>query len=438
MVTSKVFAVCAALACAAILAAQTDPGPRQPPGGQGPDSQGPSGQTPPPAGQAIRGLTAADMQAFMNGRNTFSRVETVATGLGPRFNLDTCAGCHAYPATGGASPAVNPQIAAAVSNGASNQAPPFIQSTGPVHAVRFILGSNGQPDGSVHDLFVITGRTDAPAACNIAQPDFSNASNLSLRIPTPLFGMGLIEAITDTTLKNNLAATAARRQALGILGAFNTSANDGTITRFGWKAQNKSLMMFSGEAYNVEMGVTNEIFPQEREENAACATNSLPEDQMNFATGQPSNLELFSIFTRLLAPPQPSPANPSTNNGQALFSSIGCALCHTPTLQSGNSVYPALSNQAVNVYSDLATHNMGTGLNDGVTQGQANGQEWRSAPLWGLGDRLFLLHDGRTTNLVQAIAAHDSQGSEAHQVIRNYQALSASQQQDLLNFLRSL
>jgi CxxC motif-containing protein (DUF1111 family) len=435
MFTSKnaAYGLAIAAACAAILSAQTDPGPRQPPGGQGPGAQ-----APPPAGQAIRGLSAADMLAFVNGKNTFSEVETVATGLGPRFNMDTCAGCHAYPAAGGASPAVNPQLAVAVKNGAKNQVPPFIQSTGPVHAVRFKQGANGQPDGGVHDLFVIAGRTDAPAGCSIAQPDFSNINNLSLRIPTPLFGLGLIESITDTTLKNSLAATAVRRQALGIQGAFNTNANDGTITRFGWKAQNKSLMMFSGEAYNVEMGVTNEIFPQEREENAACATNSLPEDQMHSATGQASDLEMFSIFMRLLAPPQPSLATPSVNNGQALFNSTGCALCHTPTLQSGNSSYPGLSNQPVNLYSDLAIHNMGQGLNDGITQGQANGQEWRTAPLWGLGDRLFLLHDGRTKDLVQAILAHDSQGSEAHQVIQSYQALPANQKQDLLNFLRSL
>jgi CxxC motif-containing protein (DUF1111 family) len=159
---------------------------------------------------------------------------------------------------------------------------------------------------------------------------------------------------------------------------------------------------------------------------------------MNFATAQPSNLEMSSIFMRLLAPPQPSPATQSINNGRALFDSTGCTMCHTPALQSGNSAYPPLSNQAVNLFSDLAIHNMGTGLNDGITQGQANGQEWRSAPLWGLGDRLFMLHDGRTKDLVQAILLHDSQGSEAHQAILNYQGLPVSQKQDLLNFLRSL
>lgn len=414
------------LAGAAALYAQTDPGPRPPQPGA------------PPAGQPIRGLSAADMQAFNKGLNTFTEVETVASGLGPRFNLESCAGCHAHPGLGGSSPQVNPQLAAAVSHGASNQVPPFIQSTGPVRVVRFKQGPNGQPDGGVHDLFTITGRSDAPSGCNVAQPDFSNINNLSFRIPTPLFGLGLIESIADSTLKANLAANAQRKQSLGILGAFNLSANDGTITRYGWKAQNKSLLLFAGEAYNVEMGVTNELFPQEREDNPACATNALPEDAANLVTGGPTDIESFSLFMRLLAPPQPAPANPSANNGRALFDSTGCTMCHTPVLQSGKSSFDGLSNQAVNLYSDLALHNMGQTLNDGVTQGQANGAQWRTAPLWGLGARIFLLHDGRTGDLVQAIQLHDSPGSEAHQVIQNFQQLNAQQKQDLLNFLRSL
>jgi CxxC motif-containing protein (DUF1111 family) len=432
MTTSTTRLAAALFACAAAVLAQTDPGPRQPPLGA------------PPAGQAIRGLTPAQTQAWNNALNIFREVDDVAKGLGPRFNLDSCAGCHANPAIGGSSPAVNPQLAAAVSHGATNQIPPFIQSTGPIRVVRFRQGANGQPDGGVHDLFVITGRTDAPSGCSITQPDFSNTNNLTFRIPTPVFGAGLIEAITDSTLRANLAATATQRQALGIRGSFNTSGNDGTITRYGWKAQNKSLLMFSGEAYNVEMGVTNELFPQEREENSACATNALPEDGANAVQGptqgppQAPDIENFSIFMRLLAPPQPAPANQSINNGRALFTSTGCALCHTPTLQSGNSAIAALKNQPVNLYSDIALHNMGQGLADGITQGQANGGEWRTAPLWGLGARIFFLHDGRATDLLQAIAQHDSQGSEAHQVIQNYQQLTTQQKQDLINFLRSL
>lgn len=414
------------LAGATALLAQKDPGPRAPEAGA------------PQAGVAIRGLTAADLQTFTKGLNTFQQVETVATGLGPRFNLDSCAGCHANPAVGGTSPEVNPQLAAGVSHGASNQIPPFLTSSGPVRVVRFQQQPNGEPDGGVHDLFVITGRGDAPAGCSIAQPDFSNPNHLSFRIPTPVFGLGLIEAISDATLKANLAANAETKRALGIQGRFNTSANDGSIARFGWKAQNQSLLLFSGEAYNVEMGVTNELFPQEREDNPACATNPLPEDATNLVNGQLSDIESFGWFMRLLAPPPPGAPNPSTNNGRQLFASTGCALCHTPTLQSGKSSIDGLSNQAVNLYSDLAIHNMGQGLNDGITQGQANGQQFRSAPLWGLGTRIYLLHDGRTTDLIEAILDHDSQGSEAHQVIQNYEQLTSQQKQDLLNFLRSL
>ena len=414
--------------CTALLCAQTDPGPR--PG---------TNQGPPLAGMPLQGLSPQEQQAFKNAAAVFAEVEGVAKGLGPQFNSDSCASCHAYPAAGGASPLVNPQIAVAGKNGAQNQVPPFIQLNGPVRAVRFRnLPNGGGPDGGVHDLFTIAGRSDAPAACSIAQPDFSNTNNLVFRTPTVTFGLGLIEAIADSSLRANLAANAARKQALGIRGLFNTSPNDGTIMRFGWKAQNKSLLMFSGEAYNVEEGVSNELFPTEREENSACATNPLPEDHPNPITGGPADIESFSAFMRFLAPPAPSPANQSTTNGNSIFESIGCAMCHTPSLQTGNAVSAALRNQTVNLYSDLALHNMGPGLADGITQAQALGGDWRTAPLWGLGDKLFLLHDGRTNDLAQAILQHDSPGSEAHQVIQNYQTLTPQQKQDLLNFLRSL
>jgi CxxC motif-containing protein (DUF1111 family) len=348
----------------------------------------------------------------MQASNTFMEASNFANGLGPRFNLDSCAGCHAHPTVGGASPQNNPEIPVANRFGATNQIPSFIQPNGPIRVVRFRQNSEGTADGGVHNLFVVTGRSDAPAACQITQPDFSNTANLSFRIPTPLFGIGLMEAIPDSTLKANVAATATRRQSLGIGGTFNTSANDGTITRFGWKAQNKSLLMFSGEAYNVEIGVTNDLFPQEREETPACAsTLGVPEDHANLTTGVPSDIDNLTLFMRYLAPPPPPPP-PSDPN--ALFDSIGCTMCHTPQMATGNSESAALAERTVNLYSDLAVHHMGQALNDGITQGNAKGDQWRSAPLWGLADRLFFLHDGRTTDLLQAIQLHDSPGSEAH------------------------
>ena len=256
------------------------------------------------------------------------------------------------------------------------------------------------------------------------------------------------------------------KRALGISGHPNHNGNDGTIARFGWKAQNKSLEMFSGEAYNVEMGVTNEIFPNERpspDEDlssglpAACKFNPTPEDTTNFLVAAnsdpaaqnaqvPSDIIQFAMFMRLLAPPLTSttgiPGNPSAQsiaNGNQDFINVGCALCHTPTLTTGaSSVVPALNQVKANLFSDLLVHKMGTNLADGVSQAGAGPNEFRTAPLWGLGQRIFFLHDGRTTDLLDAIQQHSSSGSEATEVIENFNGLTASQQQDLLNFLRSL
>ena len=312
--------------------------------------------------------------------------------------------------------------------------------------MRFVNNSNGTPDGGVHSIFTITGRSDSPPGCSISQPDFSNTANLRFRIPTPVFGAGLIEAIPDATIRNNFAASASSSRGFGISGRVNTSGNDGTVTRFGWKAQNKSLQIFTGEAYNVEMGVTNEAFPNEREEDTKCAINRLPEDETGFDNGnRPSDLVAFTAFMRFLDQPTPAcgvagkPAcSNSVNNGRTIFNAIGCATCHTPTLTTGPSSIPALDRKPANLYSDLALHSMGTGLADGISQGGAGPDEFRTAPLWGLGQRAFFLHDGRTSDLLKAITAHDSQGSEASRVINQFQGLTGSQKQDLLNFLRSL
>ncbi|HEV2688738.1 MAG TPA: di-heme oxidoredictase family protein [Bryobacteraceae bacterium] len=429
--------VCALATLAAVsLFGQTDPGPR-------------SG--PPLSGQALNAISGSELAIFQQSQDAFNEVEDVAKGLGPRFNMDSCGGCHAQPTIGGSSPAINPQIAVATKNGAMNTIPPFIRADGPIRVVRFRRGPDGRPDGGVHDLFVITGRGDAPSTCQIQQPDFGSPQNpgppqnpggppqnLTFRIPTPVFGLGLVESIPDATLIANLTANADRKRQLDIQGRFNTSGNDGTITRFGWKAQNKSLTVFAGEAYNVEIGVSNEVFPQEREGDPSCASTTAPEDHVDLESGGYSDTMRFALFMRYLAPPTPGQSNPSIERGRAGFDAVGCTLCHTPTLTNGKSYSAALSNQDVNLYSDLAIHRMGRDLDDGITQGQAQGQDWRTALLWGLGDRIFFLHDGRTKDLLDAIRIHDSPGSEAHNVIMNFGALPDDQKQDIVNFLRSL
>jgi len=426
---------------------------------------------PPGAGVPLSGLTQDELTFFTDGSNRFADNEAVKggtnNGLGPRFNSVSCLSCHSQPSPGGSSPPNNPSIAVATLNGAKNVVPWFITANGPVREARFKRNPDGTNDGGVHDLFVITGRSDA-AGCNIAQPDFLPAGNpvtgqggnrnIVFRIPTPTFGAGLIEAIPDSAILANIKADASQKRAMRIgghpnahlSGTANRTANDGTITRFGWKAQNKSLLLFAAEAYNVEMGVTNQLFPQERDETPGCLFNATPEDTLNF-TSSPntdvlSDIEAFADFMRMLAPPTPAPDTSSTVNGRGTFTKIGCALCHTPSLTTGKMIASgsptspsvALSNQKANLFSDLLVHHMGEGLSDGITQGGAGPDEFRTAPLWGVGQRVFFLHDGRTSNLVAAIREHRSKGSEANMVIDRFNRLTAQEQQDLINFLRSL
>ena len=410
------------------------------------------------AGGFISGLTGRQQQFFESGKADFNEAEEVDEGLGPRMNLDGCGGCHIQPAIGGSSPAVNPQVAFANKDGGTDRVPAFIRLNGPIREARLIKNPDGSPDGGVTSIFTISGRTGA-AGCQLAQADFAAQianHNISFRIPTPVFGAGLIEQIEDSAILANQAANANTKSSLGIRGRPNVSVsgrtisgnvnrngNDGTITRFGWKAQNLSLMIFSGEAYNVEMGITNEVFQNEREQNPTCYFADNPNDHQNTEAATPfeatTAVQNFANFQRFLAAPTPASDTPSIARGRSQFSSVGCALCHTPSMHTGNrSAVAALNNQTVNLFSDLMVHDMGAGLADGVSQGSAGPREFRTAPLWGGGQRIFFLHDGRTSDLLRAIQEHRSFQSEANAVIDRFNNQPDSVKQDLLNFLRSL
>ncbi len=469
---------------ATAAAAQIDPGPRG----------GTAG-----AGGPLSILTADEVGFFVAAQARFGEVDSVSgklmnengVGLGPTFNGNSCAACHAQPAVGGTSPhpslgqvrKVNPQVAFASLDrlaGRNQTVPSFIHSDGPVREARFIKNPDGSNDGGVHGLYTIAGRVDA-FNCAAPQPDFATQlanNNVSLRIPTPVFGLGLVENTSDNQLLASFNATASQRLPLEIGGRFNTNGNDGTITRFGWKAQNKSLMIFAGEAYNVEQGVTNEVFPNERSMTTGCELNFTPEDSSNIhnpkiggLTGTLSEMSSdtvnFAAFMRLAAPPTPTTASGSELHGQSLFSSIGCALCHTTTLVSEEMIFGNPQGQEITYhpYSDFAVHHMGPKLADHISQGGAGPDEFRTAPLWGVGQRIFFMHDGRSgpanpalsgsVGLVDAIQQHLSSNpactstqaftadgvachSEANDVIETFNLMSTSDKQDIINFLRSL
>ncbi len=446
--------------------AQTDPGVQS--GNRG-------------TGAALSSVLANDkpgiLDFFNDGFARFQEVESVSgganNGLGPRFNSNSCSSCHTQPAIGGSGPAVNPQFQF-TSDGVApgNTMPYFITANGPTREARFpfFFNQNGTanlnaPNGGVEDLFTVTSRPDA-GSCSLQQPSFNAAqaaNNIIFRIPTPTFGSGLIENLDDSTLLNNQLVNNKNR--LGISGTFNHNGNDGTISRFGWKAQNKSLHTFAGEAYNVEMGISNLLFTQDRplpgedQQLTGLPSNCLnlsgngyPEDISNPAASPNAavldDVSAFANFMRTLAPPPPGGvvlngqqvSSQNISAGAALFTSIGCATCHNPTVGNTqkSNITGSLSSTPVNAYSDLEIHHMGSGLADNVSQGGAGGDQFRTAPLWGLGQRIFLLHDGRTTDLNAAIEAHQSHGSEATNVEENFDILTTQQQQEILDFLRSL
>jgi CxxC motif-containing protein (DUF1111 family) len=484
----------------------------------------------------FQGLTVFSTEASVDGTDDNGVAGQEILGLGPSFNAASCFQCHSQPAVGGSSPGCvnnnafcsnmaadpntgrvlatftsgnNPQIVEASDRGGTNVIPAFVQAranTGPLLEARFPdgLGSGPStlgnpasvPSGAVAELYTINGRTDTKKVapnCQISQEPFASVSNIVFRIPIPTFGDGLVENIPEPTLNAvgglngaafNEATTACPNTRCGIgFGEFNTNGNDQTISRFGWKAQNKSLFLFAGEASNVEMGVTNEIFPTERTYgNGSCTTNQLPEDvTVVLNSGTPGagltsqtveDIENDAVFMRLNGAPSIcnwnstvdstglavcNPADASTVHGAALFGNsifaaagtapnpgIGCVLCHWQTFTTGPSTTPALSNVTFHPFSDFALHHMG-GLDDGVFQGIAVTDQFRTAPLWGLGQRLFFLHDGRASDLVTAITDHclppssaDNPPSEACTAVSNFNALSASDKLDLLHFLRSL
>jgi CxxC motif-containing protein (DUF1111 family) len=423
------------------------------------------------------------------GENPNLATLTNSSGLGARFNGDQCSVCHQQPAIGGSggflvpNPEDPPDKYRKPENpmfdliphrkGARNSVPSFITQYGPIREVRFQRNPDSTPDGGVHQLFTIVGRSDIGAqGCTESDlPPFDfeteyRRGNLSFRIPLQTFGLGLIEAIQDRTILENSQSTAPLRAQFGIGGIPNRSGNDGTITRFGWKAQNKSLAIFAGEAYNVEMGITNDVFPTRKDETPACAqgvnepndiTRTDDSDVRNQAFKNPLHILAdwlqFAIFMRDLAPPEPVPFSPIARRGQQLFGTdmknpgAGCFLCHTPMMMTGpRNDTDALQNREAHLYSDLLIHHMGSGLADNISQGLATGDMFRTTPLWGVGQRLFFLHDGRTSDLLAAIEAHAGEDdsasgyppSEATGVIRKFNSLTRADKQAILDFLRSL
>lgn len=362
-------------------------------------------------GDPLPGITSAELEMFRLGLEDFTEVETAEDGLGPAFNATSCAVCHSAPAIGGISSMTEMRGG-------------YRDEDGKFQAL------NG---GTLYHLFSIPNHQ-----CQVQIPEEVNV--IARRAPIPLFGAGLVEAIDDETILAMEDPT--DRNGDGIRGraarVVDVVSKRERIGRFGWKAQHATLLAFSGDAYRNEMGITNDLFPDEfvlgftPEQIHRCSPLGGIEDVRDRKTGL-RGIDKFEFFMRLLAPIERGPITSEVTQGEAIFASIGCASCHVPVLMTGSHPNPVFNRKPVPLYSDLLLHDVGTG--DGIEQEAAAANEIRTPALWGLRLRRPLLHDGSVVTYSDAILRH---GGEASAAAGKFLALSAQEKQQLFRFLGSL
>lgn len=364
----------------------------------------------------LPGLSTEEQAAFAEGDEQFGVRFRPADGLGPIFNDVSCSSCHSGDGRGRRENSL-----LRISRGSD----PALDVGGP----------------QIQDRAI-------PGALPEAVPP---GVDVSERLPPPVFGVGLIEAIPVEDILANADPEDADGD--GISGRPNMveppefvpsnepGAGPGPqLGRFGRKAQVSSLLQQVVEAYQQDIGVTTDFIVEENLNPQASRATEVADRVADPELGAPAvraNLD----YIRMLAPPAPGGSTPARERGRELFTDIGCASCHVPAFRSGPSPIPGVSGRDVALYSDLLLHDMGPGLADGRPDGDASGSEWRTTPLWGLrvmrdfldGDA-FLLHDGRAATIEEAILLH---GGEADAARAAFEALSADDRAALVDFVGS-
>ena len=367
----------------------------------------------PRIGLPLEGISSIDLEEFRLGLDDFLEVESAEEGLGPAFNGTSCAVCHNVPVVGGAG--TIGEIRAA---GRDAQGNPKALS----------------PDGeTLFQLF-----STPLHGCQVQIP--AEAVIIARRIPIPLFGIGLVEAIADETILAGADPDDRNGDAISGRASIvrDVATGDRRVGRFGWKAQHATLLAFSADAYRNEMGITNDLFREElgvglsAEQYRRCDPFPDPEDRVDPATRR-RGIDNFASFMKFLAPAGRGDIGPLTAHGEQIFARIGCASCHTPTMTTGASREPAFDRRAVPLFSDLLLHDIGTG--DDIPQAMASPDEIRTPALWGLRLRRPLLHDGSAATIDLAIMRH---AGEAELTRRRFEALSPAERQALEAFLKSL
>src|ERR1051326_1797523 len=367
---------------------------------------------PPALGDPLPGLTAAQHARFDAGKDEFEEPEEADEGLGPVFNGRSCVECHAAGATGGGGELVETRFGQ-MQNGTfdplANLGGSLIQTTAITTA-----------DGSLYDY---KGEV-VPKQANVTAG----------RRTTPLFGLGLVDAVPGGAFQQLAAQEAASDPSTAGRPNIVTNLVTGmdVVGKFGWKSQVPTLFQFSADAYLNEMGITSPLFPNENCPQGNCA--ELVHNPMPAINDTGDGVEAFHDFMTMLAAPPRGNIHNDVRAGERVFQQIGCTACHTPTLRTGPSEIAALDRVAFHPYSDFLLHDMGR-LGDGITQSRANGRDMRTAPLWGLRAVTLFMHDGRAHTVQEAILAHDGQGRRSRDA---FNQLDRRGKDQLVKFLNSL
>lgn len=369
---------------------------------------------PPEPGGALEGLSPAERALFERGRQEFEHVFTPETGLGPSFNAEGCAKCHESPASGGSGDEI--EIHVAMLSPDSMACDPLVEFGGPV----------------IQQHFTPALQT----ALGIDSEPIPHGASMARRTSPDLFGFGLLDAVPDSEIL--ALADPEDHDGDGISGRPNRGV-DGRLGRFGRKAFVPSLDEFNAGALTIELGITSPAIPTEESIGGAAIPPGV--DALSDPEAGPETLEAVDAFVRFLAPPAPLRLTASGKYGRVLFTRVGCAGCHYPTLETGNNPSSALRYQPVSAYTDLLLHDMGPDLAD-ICLGQASPSEFRTEPLMGLrfaenpeeGEPKFL-HDGRARSIEEAILLHAGEATHSRE---RFRALSEKDRAALLEFLRSL
>jgi CxxC motif-containing protein (DUF1111 family) len=399
-----------------------NPGGGNPGGGNpGGGNPGGGGNNPTPApqlGGPIAGLDTATLAVFNAGRGEFTRQNGIQDGLGPVFNDRSCVGCHAAGGVGGAG-----------GSGAD------LGRTQVLRIGRLLNGGFDPLEAEGGAQLQRRSIKELDPACPLVGERVpASATIVSVRATPAIFGDGLIEAIPDSLILAKSDPNDTNRD--GISGRpnwlFNPETGRTELGRFGWKGLVPTLHLFTAGAYQGELGITNPTFPTENLPQGR--TIPVGWDRVADPEEGGGRVELASQFQRYLAPPPSRALTAAGVRGQSLFTSVGCAACHTPSLTTGGTDR-FLSNRLATLYSDLLLHDMGDQLDDKTPMGVATGREWRTTPLWGLNAKRNWMHDGRANSLDQSIRLH---GGESQGSTTRYQQLTPTDRDALLQFLGSL